>query len=147
NPPSNPSRTSTALLSRNLPSPRPTDSSFTLTTFTDRGTAITGLRVSQLTYSANGATFWSTGCRSSQTVEYLLCTIRPTTFEANTRGSSLGLLVPQPAATTTTAARRTASRVTPSRSASRRPRPTPPASRPPAARGSGRRAPGLAPRA
>src|SRR3954447_21894751 len=110
NPPVKPSRTSTALLSRNLPSPSPTDSSFTLTTFIVRGTAITGLRVSQLTYSANGATFWSTGCRSSQTVEYLLWTTRPTTFDAKTRGSSFGVLEPQPA-TTTAAASRSASRV------------------------------------
>src|SRR3954462_4508629 len=99
NPPAKPRRTSTALLSRNLPSPIPTDSSFTLSTFTERGTAITGLRVSQPTYSENGATSWSIGCRSSQTAEYLLCTIRPTTFEANAPGSSFGAAdPPQPAA-------------------------------------------------
>src|SRR3954452_22325014 len=97
NPPAKPRRTSTALLSRNLPLPIPTDSSFTVSTFTLRGTAITGLRVSQPTYSPNGATFWSSGCRSSHTVEYLLWTIRPTTFDANLPGSSFGVaLPPQP---------------------------------------------------
>src|SRR3954463_3592190 len=94
NPPAKPRRTSTALLSRNLPSPITPDSTFTSTPFTERGTAITGLRVSQPTYSENGATSWSIGCRSSQTAEYLLCTIRPTTFEANAPGSSFGAADP-----------------------------------------------------
>src|SRR6478672_6416382 len=118
-PPAKPRRTSTALLSRNLPFPIPTDSSFTLITFTLRGTAITGLRVSQPTYSPNGATPWSIGCRSSQTAEYLLCTIRPTTFDANAPGSSFGdAEPPQPAASTAIAASTgsKARRLTPSRS-------------------------------
>ena len=55
-PPAKPSRTSTALLFTNDPSPSPTHSSTTLYTFTVRGTAITGLRVSHATYSASGAT-------------------------------------------------------------------------------------------
>ena len=62
-----------------------------------RGTAITGLRFSQPTYSASGATCWSTGCRSAQAAEYLLCTIRSTTFVANTPGSACGCFAaPQP---------------------------------------------------
>src|SRR3954465_11401462 len=52
NPPAKPRRTSTALLSRNLPSPIPTDSSFTLSTFTEPGTALTGLPASQPPHGA-----------------------------------------------------------------------------------------------
>src|SRR3954470_2746604 len=130
NPPAKPRRTSTALLSRNLPSPIPTDSSFTLSTFTERGTAITGLRVSQPTYSENGATSWSIGCRSSQTAEYLLCTIRPTTFEANAPGSSFAPAAPpQPAASTASASSRTSGAARAARA--RHPGGTPPPPPPP----------------
>ena len=48
----------------------------TLSTFTLRGTAITGLRVSQSTYSLDGATRLSTEWRSPHALEYLLWTIR-----------------------------------------------------------------------
>src|SRR5262249_10200663 len=71
------------------------------------GRAITGDRVSQPTYSASGATFWSTLCRSPQASAYRLCTIRSTTRSAAMRGFSFGFESPepQPAATSTTSTR------------------------------------------
>jgi hypothetical protein len=55
-----PSRTCTAALSTNVPSPIPTDSVLTLSTFVVFGVS-TGDRVSHCTYSPDGATCWSVG--------------------------------------------------------------------------------------
>src|SRR3954452_17604359 len=113
-PPANSRRTSTALLSTNLPLPIPTDSSLTLSTFTERGTAITGLRVSQPTYSLNGATAWSPEYSSSHDDEYLLCTIMSTTRAATGRGSPCGARRDPQAATEAAATSSSARLLTPS---------------------------------